>query len=294
MEMEPGDVEKLVRKLRKALKSLPRNLPAEDVHRLRTGARRVEAIVGVLRRDRKKFAQPMLKAIKAMRKAAGEVRDVDVLTAMARALCKRHGDSAHRLLDHLAGMRRERARKLLNTVARQRKDARRGLSRFSRKIGKRQGEKCLGSAVEASRDCLTGDRPLKLMAELQGWPEFDAENLHSFRIRLKQLRYVLQFSQDADPKFLTALGRVKDKIGDWHDWQHMANLAKKTSRSPEDRAALKKIEKIESKKFKLSIAAANALRSHFLSSRLQTLGGDPQAGGEDPGLQSDQMATDRA
>jgi hypothetical protein len=27
---------------------------------------------------------------------------------------------------------------------------------------------------------------------------------------------------------------------------------------------------------------------------LQTLGGDPQAGGEDPGLQSDQMATDRA
>ena len=32
MEMEPGDVEKLVRKLRKALKSLPRNLPAEDVH----------------------------------------------------------------------------------------------------------------------------------------------------------------------------------------------------------------------------------------------------------------------
>jgi CHAD domain-containing protein len=280
MEVEPGDVEKLVRKLRKALKNLPSNLPVEDVHRLRTQARRLEAIVGALGLDRNKIARPMLKAVKTIRKAAGDVRDVDVLTAMALALCKRRGDSADRLLEHLAGMRRESARKLLDTVARQRKDACRSLSRFSKQIGKRLGGNSPGAATEAGRGCLKGDRPLRLIAELQGWPEFDAENLHSYRIRLKELRYVLQLSQDADVELLGALGRVKDKIGDWHDWQQLGNLAKKTSRSQQDRAALKKIETIETEKFKQSLAAANALRS-------DALGGRSQAGGETPKALSD-------
>ncbi len=291
--MEPGDVEKLARQLRKALKNLPRDLPAEDVHRLRTGARRLEAVVGALRLDRNKSVRLTLKAIKAMRKAAGEVRDVDVLTAMARALCERQGDSADRLLLHLADLRRQRAQMLLDTIARRRKDARRGLSRFSRQMGKRPGGKCSSAAAEAIRVCTVGDRPLRLIAELQGWPEFNAENLHSFRIRIKELRYVLQLPQDTDPELLTALGRAKDKIGDWHDWQQMANFARKTIRSPEDRAALEKIEKIESKKFKQSIAAANALRSHFLTCRLQTAGGEPSTGREEPTVRSEQTISDR-
>ena len=89
------------RKLRKSLKSLPSDLPIDFVHRLRTQTGRLEAIVAASVLERKKLARQLLKTIRPVRKAAGEVRDMDVLTAKARTLSGRRNDSVARLVEHL-------------------------------------------------------------------------------------------------------------------------------------------------------------------------------------------------
>src|ERR1035441_1525779 len=111
MEIELGNVRKPVRKLRKSLKIIPKDPPAEDVHHLRTRARRLEAVVAALMLGHKKMTRRLLKTIKPVRKAAGEVRDMDVLVGNALTLpSHRRGDSVNsvtRLLEHLGSMRME-------------------------------------------------------------------------------------------------------------------------------------------------------------------------------------------
>ena len=274
MEIELGNVQKPVRKLRRSLKILPKDPPVEDVHHLRTRARRLEAVVSALMLGHKKTTRHLLKTIKPVRKAAGEVRDMDVLVGNALTLPSHHrGDSDNslaRLLEHLGSMRMECARGLLDTVAAQRKDARRALKRFSRQLGKRSNGKNPGAMIEVTRNWPNGDAALNLIAELNRWPELNAENLHAFRIKVKELRYILQLDEDADPKFLNVLGTVKDRIGDWHDWQQLAEIAQKVLDPQDDRAALKKIEAIGKKKFNQALAAADAMRTRYLSAYIQT------------------------
>src|SRR5881396_3504744 len=71
------------RKLRKSLKKLLEDSSAARVHQLRTRTRRMEAMVYALRLDFRKNERLLLKAIKPVRKKAGKVRDMDVLTGFA-------------------------------------------------------------------------------------------------------------------------------------------------------------------------------------------------------------------
>src|SRR5208282_4650996 len=113
MEIDPDNMKQPARKLRKSLKSLPRNLPIEYVHGLRTQTGRLEAIIAASVLERKKLARQLLKTIKPVRKAAGEVRDMDVLAAKARTLSGRRNDSVARLVKHLVDTRIKSARALL-------------------------------------------------------------------------------------------------------------------------------------------------------------------------------------
>ena len=51
-------------------------------------------------------------------------------------------------------------------------------------------------------------------------------NIHAFRLKVKELRYILQLYADADPGLVDALGEVQRRIGDWHDWQQLAEIAR--------------------------------------------------------------------
>ena len=152
MELKPGNVQKPVRKLRKSLKSLASDPTTRNVHDLRTRLRRVEAIAGLLNAGGGKSRNPLLKALKPLRKAAGEVRDMDVLTAKARTLAKK----AHQ----------------------QRKDAHDSLKEFSRQLEKLFATKAGGCRLQT-------DTAMGLMDELSHWPQFSTENLHAFRIKVK-------------------------------------------------------------------------------------------------------------
>jgi hypothetical protein len=58
---------------------------------------------------------------------------------------------------------------------------------------------------------------------------------------------------------------VKDEVGDWHDWQELAGIAKQILDSRKDKTALKRIGEIGDGKFKQALAAANELRKQYFS-----------------------------
>ena len=126
---------KAMRELSKTLKSLLDDPAPKEVHKLRTAARRVEAIATVLAHSDEKRSRRLLKSIEPVRKAAGGVRDMDVLTANARRLARRSaGDSLTRLLDHLQIARRQNAEKLRRVLARRRDAAREDLKQYARMV----------------------------------------------------------------------------------------------------------------------------------------------------------------
>ena len=266
MELELGNARKPVRMLRKSLKSLTRDPPVEDVHNLRTHARRIEAIAAALMPGQNKLTRRLLKAIKPVRKAAGEVRDMDVLAAKARTLAGyRRNRSVTRLVDYLSSMRIESARKLLDTVSEQRNDARRSLKQFSRQIEKRFHANKPGAMAGTTGDGSCGQAAMELIDELNRRPAFNEENLHAFRIQVKELRYLLQLAKNANPKLVDALGVVKNRIGDWHDWQQLAKIAEKVLDPQDDLATLKKIDENAKRKFAQAMAAAQAMKTRYLS-----------------------------
>lgn len=266
--MDLERVDKPVRQLRELLKSLPENPPPEEVHQLRTRARRIEAVARALEPTARKETRRLLKAIKPVRKAAGGVRDMDVLTADLLHLKQHAGsESMVRLIEHLGALRSKSAGKLLDTVSRQRKPARRHLKEYSCVIESvAAGKKPVRSegffAPESGDGAVSGADGL--IAELSRWPALNARNLHDFRLKVKELRYVLQMFREGDKKFVEALGKVKDAIGNWHDWQQLDAIAREVLNSPHDRELLRQIEQTGREKFAQAITAAIALRRRFL------------------------------
>jgi CHAD domain-containing protein len=274
MAIEITNVQKPFRKLRKSLKNLPKDPSPDDVHNLRTQTRRIEAIVAALTPDQADKARRLLKAVTPVRKAAGDVRDMDVLVSNSMTLSNGRGDdSVVRLVEHLGGIRMDSARKLVDTVAQQRKSARRTLKQYSKMVENRLRAKKRGGRP----GCITGRPPvdavavtLNLIAELNQWPKLTAQNIHPFRLKVKELRYILQLADNPDTQLVEALGEVKDQIGDWHDWQELCRIANQVLNPNEDRPLLKRLDEIEKKKLAQALARANAMRTRYLANKAVT------------------------
>ncbi len=258
MKLQSRSVEKPLRRLREQLSTFPSNPRPDEVHSLRTQTRRLEATVSALVIGREKSSRRLLKAITPVRKAAGKVRDMDVLIGDALILSNHHGSEALvRLVEHLAKKRVGSARKLRTVVRAQRHDARRLLKQSSKLIRKKLKNDPAGVDGEAA--------PGILINELSHWPALDADNLHLFRIRIKELRYMLQLSPQADEKLVDALGEVKDFIGEWHDWVELLRIAQKVLDPRLDRDVLKHIEETGSEKLESSLKIANLARERYFT-----------------------------
>jgi CHAD domain-containing protein len=267
-------VQKPLRQLRKLLKNLHADPPAEEVHKLRTRSRQIEAIAAALSPAEEKLTRRLLKSIKPLRKTAGSVRDMDVLSAKARALPQEPGQNSHRealtrLVEHLELSRKKYAAGLVTALVRQRKTARQNLKLYAKQLecGKDSG------SLAREREQQVQAAAAQLAAELGRWPALSARNLHSFRLNVKELRSVLQLLSNCDRAFVEALGTVKEQIGDWHDWQQLAMAATEVLHAQQDRALLSAIEELVRQKLREALTAANALRE----SRLQPAAKKPPA-----------------
>jgi hypothetical protein len=64
------------------------------------------------------------------------------------------------------------------------------------------------------------------------FPVLNVSNLHEFRKRLKQIRYLAEFHR-GDPacqRIATQLKKAQTAIGDWHDWEALANVTRRKKR----------------------------------------------------------------
>jgi len=255
-----------LRQLRRSLKTVPATPLPEDVHKLRTSSRRIEAIVAALSPAGDKLSRRVLKSIKPLRKAAGNVRDMDVLAERAQRLpLEPHGESVASLLEALRSLRKKHAEGLVEAIEHHRKQAREHLKQYTAQIEKRRDSAPL--AREAERRVRSA--AASHAQELASWPALSARNLHGFRLKVKELRTVLQLLANADSTLIRDLRAAKDQIGEWHDWLELGKTAAQALDTQQHGALLALIRHNHKQKLSVALTAANALRERHLEGPLK-------------------------
>jgi CHAD domain-containing protein len=262
-------VRKALRELGKSLESLHGESAPKNVHKLRTASRRVEAIAGVLQAADGKKSRRLVKSIEPVRKAAGGVRDMDVLLADARKLARYcDGESLGHLVEHLETARQQYAGELQHALHHRRKAVLADLKEYSKFVASAakhaQSASSSGADANQSQENIHSSA-MDVMRELGDWQPLEAENLHEFRLKVKQLRYTLQLDAQSDAALVEALGDVQRRIGDWHDWHQLEQIARQALLLEEDRALLDRIGETVKRRFDRALAAANALRGKYLN-----------------------------
>ncbi len=274
MALDPKLLQKPFRKLRKVLKHPSKISTPEDVHGLRTQTRRTEAIVHATMLDRKGDGSRLLKALAPVRKAAGALRDMDVLVGFSSSLAgDPHDQCLVQLLEHLGNRRFKAAAELHDTTARKQKEVRRYLKRCYRRIKKKLDPSSKNGQRTRKLSTNAMALSLQLTTELANWPKLTSQNLHPYRLKIKELRYILQVAQGSSTQLIEALGEVKDTIGEWHDWDDLAAIADKIL---EDGAACKVSKQIRQRvkeEFDKALTVTNAMRRHHLSTTVSHVNG---------------------
>jgi CHAD domain-containing protein len=261
MALDPKKLQKPFDKLRKTLKKLPRQPTPEEVHDIRTQTRRVEATLHALHFDRVRPGKRVLKAVTPVRKRAGKVRDMDVLTGFASTLDgSSDRDCPVQLLEYLGHERYRSTRKLRQIVAKKQGSTSRFLKRIERSI-KRHVNGGRGRE-DWSADAATD--ALQLSRELANWPKLTKDNLHPFRLKVKELRYVLQLSGDNN-ELIQKLGEAKDKIGEWHDWVELATIADEVLQHTARCDVREQIHAGAQQRFTDALTTANQLREKYFA-----------------------------
>ncbi len=204
-------------KLRESVTKVAHHPRPENVHRVRTYARRVEAILGDLVPKLDREQKKLLKILARVRKRAGKIRDLDLHIEKLRNL-KISQDPAGkaRLLRRLSQEHEKRAAKLNKLLDEQTVDElRKRLKRVDNEtvIPEKTDPLALALQVFTSASAQQG--------------ALDADRLHQFRISGKRARYLGEVA-DSTPesqRVIEQLNRMQDVIGDWHDWLELTGRA---------------------------------------------------------------------
>lgn len=261
MPLDLKEVEKPFKSLRKMLKGFPRRPSPTLVHDLRTRTRRVEAAVSALSLDQKRSGKRLLKAVSPLRKRAGKVRDMDVLTGFASKLAvESDNECLVQLLEHLGKRRFDGARTLHKAVVRKGTNAAQSLKRCTSAIE----ESFNGKKGRSAWPVDAAGTALQLSAELTDWPKLSANNLHPFRLKVKELRNVLRLS-GKDGDLVDTLGEVKDAIGEWHDWTELGTIAAKILDHGQGCKVREQIQAEAKRRLEIAMALANRVREQYFT-----------------------------
>jgi len=262
-------LQKSVRKLRKLLKKAPKRPDPEFVHDLRTRSRKFESILTAVKPNAAKRDKQLLRNMKRVRSRAGKVRDMDVLTGHAASV-QEHDEQQClvQLLEELGTRRTQEAKKLRRVVSRRGTTLRRELKRSGRKLGKKLQD---GSSQRPAAEAAA--KVLQLSSDLRNPAKLNRNNLHPYRLKVKELRYVLQLDgNSAGQDFINKLGEVKDAIGEWHDWEELIAIAEEVDSHDGNCRLLERLKEISRRKFEAAMKSAEQMRSGYLQSRRKTAG----------------------
>ena len=263
MQGHTEHLRKLGAEFRAELERCAANAEEESVHRVRTGTRRVEAMIETLLREAgpsgpelPEAAQRWLKDLKKIRRAAAPVRDLDVHRGLLKKLVDSSRKSEHvpeivdgdaeaelnlltapavllpvspleQQADHLDAWLKHARQHQADSLKKE-------IARRSRKFAAHETgfEQALAQAPAKRRRQTSRSSALvaleafaRLSAEM---PVLDQANLHDFRKGAKNARYIAE-SGGEDPAaqaVAKTLKKLQDDVGDWHDWLVLSEEAR--------------------------------------------------------------------
>ncbi|PYX45245.1 MAG: hypothetical protein DMG79_19680, partial [Acidobacteria bacterium] len=265
MALDAKQIQEPLGKLRKLLKKLPASPNAKQVHRLRTGSRRIEAMLPALSLDSSKNGRRILKQISTLRKRAGKVRDMDVLIDYLSDMSDDNAEKecSVQLLEHLGARRSKHAKKLHAAKQQYASQLRKRLKRTADDVNKLMSVKQQGRDNGSTTSTIAASA-LKLLSDLQRPARLGRTNLHPYRIKVKELRNLLQMAENADrQEFVKSLGEIKDAIGEWHDWEELLVIAKEVL-DHKNCQLQNRLRKIADGKYENALGLAETMRRKFL------------------------------
>jgi CHAD domain-containing protein len=194
----------------------------DAVHRVRTGSRRLQAMLEAMLRETpgpalEQPARAWLRQLKQIRRAAGAVRDLDV-----------HRKLLEDWVGKDSGPLSKQAEMLDAWLKGERKRLAHGMQKKTRRRQRALAEGQAGFLAAISHVPLSSMRSSRpgdsvaledFVRTADTMPVLDAENLHDFRKATKKARYVAESAVDGQTSSVAiALKRIQDAIGDWHDW----------------------------------------------------------------------------
>jgi CHAD domain-containing protein len=198
--------------LKAAIAACLKKATPKRVHHLRSTTRRIEATLELLTlSDIRKQSKPLRRSLRKVRRAAGEVRDLDVHSDLLAAY--NHTPDSQRLRKDLAATRKKAEQKLIKRLEQEQDKIERRLDNL---------EAHLSSAVDLD---LSGT---KLIAMTRSWfaeavhgldPQHD-QDLHTLRKASKTARYLAETGVDTSKAAAGLAARyqaAQKSLGEWHD-----------------------------------------------------------------------------
>ena len=273
MPLDSDRIRKTSRKLRKFVRKAPKRPGPEEVHQLRTHIRRLEAAMHALRSEPTRRERRLMRDLGRIRKRAGKVRDMDVLTSDAMSVqVAGEKDCAVPLRHHLGARRYEHARRLRHEMERRGSRVRRPLKRLGKRLVKYVSEAGQGSGNgQPGTPAEAVATAVELAASLKSPPSLNQKNLHPYRLKVKELRDVLRLAEKpTDEKLIEALGGVKDAIGDWHDWQELTTIAGDLLIHGPGCKLLQRLKQTTNEKYEHALSLAIRMRKQFVGNGSKT------------------------
>jgi CHAD domain-containing protein len=216
------------------------------VHRLRTGSRRLQAMLEATLREGGEAAngleQPArawLRQLQRIRRAASAVRDLDVHRQLLEGWMDKRapklgasgepGTAATPVFtqaEMLAAWLKGERKQLAHGMQKQIQKRQQKLAEQQKALLDAIGQVPLGSSTTQRSAEATALEDFVRAADAM--PLLDAENLHDFRKATKKARYVAESGAEGTKygSVAKALKRIQDAIGEWHDWQCLAQEAR--------------------------------------------------------------------
>jgi CHAD domain-containing protein len=268
MVFDIGPIKKNIRKLRKLLKKAPRRPNPDEIHDLRTQIRRFEAVLEAFDVNSKRNERSLLRHLGCIRKCAGKVRDMDVLTGYASTVnADQERDCLVQLLEYLGAERYRRAEQLHARMRKYGGKIRRRLKRSLARLQKlipNHNKNSSGDRNAAPADAMAF--VLKLSSELATPATLNRKNLHAYRLKIKELRYVLEMADDPGSQgLIDELGEVKDAIGEWHDWEELIAIAEDVLDHKANCKLLREAKVITTRKYETALSLTNKMRERLSS-----------------------------
>lgn len=266
--------------LSSSIAKLRGEISPKTVHHLRTTIRRFESVVRHARPSLNKKQEHALEDLGELRKRAGKVRNLDVQMGLLSVIGNGSTATDRHALEECFKTKRERQAGRLACAGRELERSKflAHMERIAEKALAAPGMQAnAGAPLQEARSQLA-----QLAAEFHLETEIKPRRLHQLRIKLKMVRYLAEIGAESEEQrqFLREMKAVQDAIGEWHDWECLAESAEKHFRQRVNCPLLLEIRALFAARYTAATAAVARLFA-----QVKSVPGKKQPGAAHPARQ---------